>query len=548
VTVFVGGRRLSSVGSTPLRSVAAICLVLAIAALTVTAPGLPFIALWLTCGVVAVALGLVVGSAGTESLVLAILPATVLTDSALVPFEGRYLPAAAAMIALLIAARSTLPAGIAQLRARPALAVVLIAYGAWAVVTTASSTDRGVSATYVVGLALSLTVCAVVLPSWVTAARVERFITAIAVIGVAIVASGWLLLLLRGVVIFGKDVGVYFVEELALLGQATGITFYQNYGPFVGPSTEPLAFAAAASLYLASRTTGLQRAAAYAAAAIVITGLVVTFSREGLLMAAIAVAALVAYDLWHRQLSVVAGAAAAFLAIVALASLIGAVGVLGRLDLTAQWYGSTAVAILMNPVHTERGDVTTPSPTPGQGGTPVPTPAPVYPAVVDLKTASSLDARFSLWAAALAATAKSPVVGYGLGTDAEAIVPYLNGEDARLQGVTTHSTFMRMLVEMGVPGLLIQVWLSVLAAALALRAVFRRSSRAVAVLAGCLAAILFHELFGTLIFGGFGYTNFLFAALTSVLALSDLGAAGDGLRPAPQPTIGDPQALVPVGG
>lgn len=547
--MIVGGRRTSWVGGPRLRAVAAIALAIAIGALTVAAPALPFLGLWLACGLIAIALGLVVGAGGTESLVLAILPATVLTDSALVPFEGRYVPAAAAMIALLVAARWTIPAGLTRLRSRPWLAAVLIVYGTWALVTSVTSSDRGLSATYVIGLALSLTVCAVILPGWVTAARLERFITAIAVIGVAIVASGWLLLMMRGVVIFGKDVGVYFVEELALFGQATGVTFYQNYGPFVGPSTEPLAFAAVASLYLASRTAGLWRAAAYAAALVVIVGLVVTFSREGLLMAAIAVAALVAYDLWHRQLSVLAGATAGFLAIFALASLIGVVGVLGRLDLTAQWYGPPAVAILMNPVHTARGDVSTPSPTPGPGGgTPVLTPEPVYPAVVDLKTASSLDARFSLWAAALAATAKSPVVGYGLGTDADAIVPYLNGADARLQGVTTHSTFMRMLVEMGVPGLLIQVWLSVVAAAVALRAVFRRSSRAVAVLAGCLAAILFHELFGTLIFGGFGYTNFLFAALTFILALSDLGTASDGVRPAAQPVSGGAHALVPVGG
>jgi hypothetical protein len=530
------------------RTLAAIGLAILIGVLTVAAPALPFVGLWLACCVLAVALGLALGAARMESLVLVLLPATVLTDSALVPFEGRYVPAAAAMIALVVAARQLLPGGLARLRSRPWYAAVLLAYGVWALVTLGSSTDRALSATYIAGLALSLTTCAVILPGWWTAERMERVIAAIALIGIVIVATGWLLLTLRGVVLFGKDVGVYFIEELTLFGQGTGVTFFQNYGPFVGPSTEPLAFATAASLYLASRTTGIRRLAAYAAAVVVIAGLVVTFSREGLIMAAIATAALVAYDLRRHRLNVAVAAAAGFLAIFALTSLMGVVGVFGRLDLTAQWYGQTAVPILMNPDHTQRGDVSTPSVTPGQGP-PVATPSPVvvYPAVVDLKTASSFDARFSLWAAALAATEKSPVVGYGLGTDANAIVPYLNGQDARLQGVTTHSTFMRMLVEMGIPGLLLQVWLSLVAAAVAIRAIFRRSSKAMTVLAGCLAAIIFHELFGTLIFGGFGYSNFLFAALTSILALSDLGTSDATVLSAPQPQAGGLSPIMPAG-
>ena len=540
--------RPSSFDRPGVRTLAAIGLAILIGVLTVAAPALPFVGLWLACGVLAVALGLALGAARMESLVLVLLPATVLTDSALVPFEGRYVPAAAAMIALVVAARQLLPGGLARLRSRPWYAAVLLAYGVWALVTLGSSTDRALSATYIAGLALSLTTCAVILPGWWTAERMERVIAAIALIGIVIVATGWLLLTLRGVVLFGKDVGVYFIEELTLFGQGTGVTFFQNYGPFVGPSTEPLAFATAASLYLASRTTGIRRLAAYAAAVVVIAGLVVTFSREGLIMAAIATAALVAYDLRRHRLNVAVAAAAGFLAIFALTSLMGVVGVFGRLDLTAQWYGQTAVPILMNPDHTQRGDVSTPSVTPGQGS-PVAAPSPVvvYPAVVDLKTESSFDARFSLWAAALAATKKSPVVGYGLGTDATAIVPYLNGQDARLQGVTTHSTFMRMLVEMGIPGLLLQVWLSLVAAAVAIRAIFRRSSKAMTVLAGCLAAIIFHELFGTLIFGGFGYSNFLFAALTSILALSDLGTSDATVLSAPQPQTGGLSPIMPAG-
>ena len=43
--------------------------------------------------------------------------------------------------------------------------------------------------------------------------------------------------------------------------------------------------------------------------------------------------------------------------------------------------------------------------------------------------------------------------GFGPGNDVPALVPYLGGGGVHIQGLTSHSTWLRTGVEMGIPGL-----------------------------------------------------------------------------------------------
>jgi hypothetical protein len=520
-------------------TIAALFLAVLAAVLAATAPGLGPGPTWAIALVLAIGLGFALQGRWQRILVFALVPVSLVTGSALVPADGRYVPIVVTLGAMVVANRADLSASVGSVRRLPpSLLVVLASYLFWAAVTTATSSEKAISIQYLVGLLLSLGCGLVIAPAVVHRDGIGRqFLVVIAATGLVLLVAGWVLVLVRGIDLFGRAVGVYFIEELTIFGTRTGLVFPQNYGPFVGPSTEPLALGVVAAVYLASTSRGRERIVWLVTIIVIIVGLVTTFSREGLLMAAIGLGGLAVFELRQRRLHVPTAAAALLLGCIFVAAMVEVVSVVGRLDLTASWYGAEGVAVLMNPDHVHRGETPassgSPQPTPsgGLGGTgslptqPVATTSPSFPAVVDLKTVSSLDARLSLWSAAAKATAKSPIVGYGLGTDADAIIPYLTGEDARLSGVTTHSTFFRIAVEMGLPGLAIQIALTVISVFLAARAILFRSSGVNAVIAGCLLALLAHEVAGTLLLGGLSYANVLLVLTVGILAWPDRDSA-----------------------
>jgi len=516
------------------RLLAAVLFAVLVATLATLAPTLGAGPTWAIAAALAVGIGLALDGKRQRILLLALVPVSLVTGSALVPADGRYVPIVVVMGAMVVANRLDLRASLQTIQSLPrSLLVVIGLYLFWSAVTTVTSTEKAVSVQYLVGLFLSLACGLGIAPALVRRDGIERQLLAvIAGTGLVLLLAGWVLFLVRGIELFGREVGVYFVEELTVFGTQTGLVFPQNYGPFVGPSTEPLALGVVAAVFLASSSHGRERVFWLATVILTVVGLVTTFSREGLLMAAIGVAGLALFELRQRRLRAVTLATAVLLGAVFVASIGEVMSVVGRLDLTAGWYGGDGVAVLMNPDHVHRGEAPAGSPAPTGGGaasgggsgsasTPPPMPASSFPAVVDLKTVSSLDARLSLWSAAAKATAKSPIVGYGLGTDADAIIPYLTGADARLSGVTTHSTFFRIAVEMGLPGLLIQIALSAISLLLAARAILFRSSGAMAVIAGCLLALLAHEVAGTLIFGGLSYANVMLVMTVGILASRD---------------------------
>lgn len=482
---------------------------------------------WTAAGVLAVALGATITGSRARWLALALIPVSALTASAIVPFEGRYIPMLLLTGALLVSMRRRVGAAVVHLRQlpRPYLASIL-AYLGWAGVVTVSSVSIG-EVQYLAGIVATLGAGLVVTPILISSeAGMRKLFGVVAISASALLASGLVLVALGGVTLFGRAVGVYFIEELVLFGKPTGIVFPQNYGPFVGPATEPLAFAIATSTYLAATARGRARWAWWAVAVFCLFGLASSFSREGILMAALATGTVATGYLIRGRVVPGAIVLTGVLVLFLIGTLTGAFGVLGRLDLVRAWYGPDAVQVLMNPVIADRGKVPTgpagsvDGPPPNRDPTTQPPTAAPELEVIELKTTGSFQARLSLWKAAYLAAVEAPLTGYGLGSNADAIVPYLQGEDARLRGASVHSTVMRMLVELGVPGLLTYLAVMCVAVWLVALAIWRIPNGVVLPLAGIVIASLAHQLFGTLLFGGLTYGSYVFVVALGLLTQS----------------------------
>jgi len=72
-----------------------------------------------------------------------------------------------------------------------------------------------------------------------------------------------------------------------------------------------------------------------------------------------------------------------------------------------------------------------------------------------LRGGSGLTGREFLWKASWEAIKRRPITGYGPGNNVPAIDPYLSGQGLLLKGLTSHSTWLRTAVEMGIPGLIL---------------------------------------------------------------------------------------------
>jgi hypothetical protein len=514
----VTGRRSASLASTWIAVIA----LFVTALLTAWLAELDTRLAWLAAGVLAIALGAINTGSRARWLALALIPVSGLTASAIVPFEGRYIPMLLLTGALLVAMCRRVGAAVVHLRhlPRPYL-VSILAYLGWAGVVTVSSVSLG-EVQYLAGIVATLGAGLVATPILISSEAGTRKVFAVVSISAsALLISGLILAALGGVTVFGRAVGVYFIEELVLFGTPTGIVFPQNYGPFVGPATEPLAFAVATSTYLAATAHGRTRWAWWAVAVFCLFGLASSFSREGILMAALATGTVASGYLIRGRVVPGAIVLTGVLVVFLVGSLTGAIGVLGRLDLVRAWYGPDAVGVLMNPVIADRGKVPTGPVGSGPPPSGVPTIQPPAAApeleVIELKTTGSFQARLSLWKAAYLAAVEAPLTGYGLGSNADAIVPYLQGEDARLRGASVHSTVMRMLVELGVPGLLAYLAVMAVAVWLVALAIWRVPSGVVLPLAGIVIASLAHQLFGTLLLGGLTYGSYVFVVALGLL-------------------------------
>ena len=279
---------------------------------------------------------------------LALVPGTLLANSAVVPTQARYLPAAVLIIALVVACRSdvrTLPARAANLPTW--LGRVVAGYALWLVVTTITSTEPVLSILYLVGTLVILGIAFLLVPSLDDRPRlIMELASTLVLTAVFMLVSEALLALAGSLTLFGKSVGVYYLVEATLLGKPIPIILIQDYGPFLGPETTPLALAVVASFYLQLSSSGRARIAWAAAAGVIILGLLATFSREGWLIAAVVCLARSLVGRRALQPALIAGIG---LFVMFLVGITNVLGLLGRFDLTNQWYGPRVASVLLNP-------------------------------------------------------------------------------------------------------------------------------------------------------------------------------------------------------
>ena len=504
------------------------------------------------------------------ALLLALLPATLLVATGLIPDAGRYQPTAVVVAPLGVIWALRLVRGEARLAwPEPTVAVSLGAYVAWCAVTTLTSTARSGSLVYLGGIVVTLAVIYGAAPALVADVRARRAVLAVvAALGVACAAIGLLLAAAGPWVLFGRPVGQYEIIELTLLGNPTGLVLPHIMGPFLASNGQGIncALALVALVALRAGAHGRARALLEGAAAVVLIALLVSMSRNGWLLAILGLGAVAAPDAWRRRPSL-AVASTAIMVVAFGLLLVNAVGADRRSDLMAARYGAAGSSV--------SGDLsapqtTAPSPSPAVAGSPAPSPSPqgavpgavsagsiaptaaapqVIPSAVPspgpsasaapaaspgatappvraaIRGGSGLTGRVELWRASIAATEQRPILGGGLGQVIVAIAPYVTPERS---GLTSHSTWFRMAVETGIPGLLALLAWVLASGALILRRLWRdpaaRTDPVRLAFAGSFLGLTAAATFDTFLLGGVTFMN-IYWALAAVLAAAALAPA-----------------------
>lgn len=466
---------------------------------------------WILAAGVAVALTLVPRLIDREVLVCALLPAAALTLSSLVTASGEYLAMSAvggALVARYLLDHRSRPAGALESPVpRPAL-VFVVAYTAWAGISTVTSTEHRTSLVYLVGMAFSLAIAFWVVPSALTTPLARRrLLTTVVVLALAAVSVDLLLSVTGPLWLYGRSFGSVLMIEPTLFKRSTGLVLPRTFGPYVdqGPWYTLIAFGMIACWAL----RGHARLPATGAAVVLAAALLVTYSRAGWLIAVTAAVLWGAATLWRRRPDRFAIAIGALFTAVLVALLLNVLGANARFDVQADrgW-----------PVYVVAGQLTSSKDLKRLGVT-----------GSQMRGGADLSERDVLWRASLHAAERRPVLGHGPGTDADAIAGFLPSSYAVYRGISSHSTWLRTLVEMGVPGLALLgvIWLFI--GLLAVRALRRRPTLADDVTLVGLVVIAYasfpDQFFEIYLFGGFGFPNLL-VAIAMALAAAQAGTAG----------------------
>jgi len=133
-----------------------------------------------------------------------------------------------------------------------------------------------------------------------------------------------------------------------------------------------------------------------------------------------------------------------------------------------------------------------------------------------IRGGTGLSGREYLWKWSLEAIKHRPVLGWGPGNDITAIDKFMTDDAARagyvLQGLSSHSTWFRTAVEMGVPGLLLLVGTGLAVAWVFFRPIFK--TRAVPdatriALAAIVIGLLPAMTFETFLLGGVTFSSLI---------------------------------------
>jgi O-antigen ligase len=372
----------------------------------------------------AVALALIVERL-TRDLIPGALVAGLLLSSALVPSglvtdATHYMPVAVTGGALAIRAgfETWRTRRLNVLTPRPVV-IALGLYLAWAALTTVTSIDHRVSAFYLAGM---IGICA--LAFWAIPAMMDdrsssdAMLAALSAVGVVVALTVYVVAFVGNLNIFGRPVGLYQLADLTVGGQATGLFFGRSSGVYLAPLEPSILMVIAVGALLGWSATRRGRPLLLARLALVFIApaILLTLDRTAWLAAIVATGAFAVLAPAARLKAVTATVLFWFFA-------------LSFLLVLSNVVGANAVA-----------PACTAGCAPGTGET-------------TLRGGTGLSDREHLWRASLYAIQERPLLGFGPGNDVPAIDPYLDRAGAPTHGLTSHSTWLRTAVEMGVPGL-----------------------------------------------------------------------------------------------
>ena len=452
--------------------------------------------------------------AGT--LACALVPTAALTLSGLVQPVSEYM--AFATIGLAFVARCALDSRgrwreLLTARMPRAVPALVVAYLAWAAVATAFSTDRRTSLVYIAGMTFALGIAFWLVPPVLgTPAARRRLLVTVAAVALAAVAGSAVLAVTGPSRLFGVPYGSVLIVEPPIFGAPTHLVYPRAFGPYIGQGAYYTLVAAGLLAVLALRETVAGRSSALwaGAAAVLALALLLCFSRAGWTMAIAGGFVCTAASVWRRRPDWLAGTTTTVFGVALTALALNALGADARFDVQVArgWPAYVVADRLLS------GDELLAYVLPSHGGRTGP--------VQQIRGGVSLTERDGLWRASAVAASHRPVLGYGPGTDAAAIAPFLGPQYADYRGISSHSGWLRTLVEMGGPGLLLvgAIWAGVLA--LGLTAVRRtpdllRDVTFVVPVAWAVAFLL-DETFQVYLFGGFGFYNLLTAVSLSLIA------------------------------
>ena len=373
----------------------------------------------------AAALALVVEKM-TRQLIPAALVAGLFVSSALVPSglvteATHYMPIAVTggALALRVGLDAWRARRLSGLTAQPVMVAVGL-YLAWAAVTTLTSTDHRTSVIYLAGM---VGVCALAfwaIPKMLTDRSAgEAVLATLGMLGVVIAVSVYVVAVVGAVDVFGRPVGDVQRVDLTVLGHATGVFFDRSSGVYMAPleASVVMVIGIGSLLGWSVTRTGRPLLAARLAMVIMVPAILLTLDRTAWLAAIVATGAFAALARAARLKAATAGVLCLFFALFFLLVFSNVIGV---------------NAVLANTCTTNCA--------PGSDEAP-------------LRGGTGLTGREYLWLASIYAIETRPVFGFGPGNDVPALVPYLGGGGVHIQGLTSHSTWLRTGVEMGIPGL-----------------------------------------------------------------------------------------------
>jgi hypothetical protein len=493
--------------------ITAIFLVSLVPALVVPMLGLlPAALAALLAGLVA---GLLAPTRTLRAIAVALVAASLVTSSQLLPSSGRYLPMLGLSAALVAGSARELYQGRLQLRMPPRILLVpLLAYVVVAVIATTTSIDPGTSAVYAAGIAASLTLAMVVVPAIAgDALGIRSFLAGVAGVAVAVAASSLVLIVAGPWTVYGQHVGLFEITEILIADRPIGLIVARATGPFFVPADMGIALAVGLVALLALRSDARPRAKAFYALGLglVSIGLLITMGRNGWLVAIAATGAYAVGTALVRRLDRAAVLVTGLFVAVFVLVTLDVIGASLRYDLATARYGPELARLLpgaavATPIDEETG--------------------------VQFRGGADLSGRPALWRASIDAIRDRPLTGWGPGTNPNAISPYLTDGATIYRGLLSHNTWLRTGVELGIPGLVVLVGV-ILASALAMLRSLRVKRRdpdrpAKLALFAMTLGILAAQACASFILGGLSFPSFAWVLSVGLLVSAPIAVTWPG--------------------